>query len=52
MVMVERYCGKCGAKNPCFYRPKCWLLPAMRDVCEIKKSTLESWEFLKEETEK
>jgi len=20
MVMVERYCGKCGAKNPCFYK--------------------------------
>ena len=22
MVMVERYCGKCGGKNPCFYQPK------------------------------
>jgi ribosomal protein S27AE len=22
MVMIEQYCGKCGAKNPCFYRPK------------------------------
>jgi ribosomal protein S27AE len=19
VVMIERYCGKCGAKNPCFY---------------------------------
>ena len=21
MVLVEKYCGKCGAKNPCFYQP-------------------------------
>jgi ribosomal protein S27AE len=21
LVMIEKHCGKCGAKNPCYYKP-------------------------------